>query len=49
MRWTGHAARIWKERNAYGILMEKPEGKRTLGGPRPRCENNIQMALREII
>jgi hypothetical protein len=33
-------------RNAYGILMGKPEGKRTLGRPRRRWEDKIKMDLR---
>jgi hypothetical protein len=36
-----------EERNAYGILMGKPEGKR-LGRPRHRWEDNIKMDKREI-
>jgi hypothetical protein len=35
-------------RNAYSILVEKPEKKRTLGRPRGRCEGNTGMSLREI-
>jgi hypothetical protein len=35
-------------RNAYSILVGKPEGKRPLGRPRHRSENNIRMVLREI-
>jgi hypothetical protein len=35
-------------RNAYRILVGKPEGKRPLGRPRRRWVNNIQMDLREI-
>jgi hypothetical protein len=27
MRWTGHAARMGERRNAYRILVGKPEGK----------------------
>jgi hypothetical protein len=34
--------------NAYRILVEKPEGKRPLGGPRSRWVDNIKMDLREI-
>jgi hypothetical protein len=34
-------------RNAYRILVRKPEGKRPLGRPRCRWENNIRMDLRE--
>jgi hypothetical protein len=34
--------------NAYRILVGKPEGKRPLGRPRRRWEDNIKMCLREI-
>jgi hypothetical protein len=36
------------KRNAYWILVGKPEGKRPLGKPRRRLEDNIKMDLREI-
>jgi hypothetical protein len=36
MRWAGHAARMWKKRNAYRLLVGKPEGKRPLRRPRRR-------------
>jgi hypothetical protein len=36
-------------RNAYKILTGKPEGKRRLGRPRRRWEDNIKMDLREIV
>jgi hypothetical protein len=36
------------ERNVYRVLMEKPEGKRSLGRPRRRWEDGIRMDLREI-
>jgi hypothetical protein len=37
-----------EKRNAYKILVGKPEGKRPLGGPRHRWEDNIRIYLREI-
>jgi hypothetical protein len=47
MRWAGHLERMeW--RNTYGILVRKPEGKRSLGRSRSRWENNIMIDLREI-
>jgi hypothetical protein len=46
-KWAGHVARIWEKRNAYRILMGKPEGKRPLGSPRRRWADNIKMDLRE--
>jgi hypothetical protein len=36
------------KRNAYRILVGKPEGKRPLGGPRRRWDDNIKLDLREI-
>jgi hypothetical protein len=35
-------------RGAYNILVGRPEGRRPLGRPRRRWENNIKMDLREI-
>jgi hypothetical protein len=48
MRWAGHVARMGEMRNAYRILVGKPEGKRPLGRPRRRWVNNIKMERREI-
>jgi hypothetical protein len=48
IRWTGHIARMGKKRNAYRILVGKPEGERPLGRPKRRWEDNIRMDLREI-
>ena len=48
LRWEGHLARMEQSRNAYGILVEKPEGKRSLGRPRCRWEDNIKMNLKEV-
>jgi hypothetical protein len=36
MRWAGHVARMGEKRNAYRLLVGKPEGKRPLGRPRRR-------------
>jgi hypothetical protein len=47
IRWAGHVTRMGKK-NAYRIFLGKPEGKRTLGIPRRRWEDNIKMDLREI-
>jgi transcription termination factor 2 len=43
MRWAGHVARMGEKRNAYRILVGKPEGKRPLGGPRRTWVDNIKM------
>ena len=37
-----------KSRGRYRVLVGKPEGKRPLGRPRPRWENNIKMDLQEM-
>jgi hypothetical protein len=47
MSWAGHVARMVEKRNAYRILVAKPEGKRSLGRPRHRLVDNIKMDLRE--
>jgi hypothetical protein len=48
MRWAGHVARIGEKRNAYRLLVGKPEGKRPLGRPRRRRGDNIRMDLGEV-
>jgi hypothetical protein len=48
MRWAGHIARMGKKRNAYRLLMGKPEGRRPLGRPRRRWLDNIRMDLVEV-
>jgi hypothetical protein len=48
MRWAGHVARTGKKRNAYRLLVGKPEGKRPLGTPRCRWVDNIRMDIGEV-
>ena len=48
MRWTGHVARMEERRGVYRVLVGKPEGKRPLGRPRRRWEDNIKMYFREM-
>jgi len=48
MRWTGRVALVGETRGADRILMGKPEGKRPLGRPRHRWENNIKMDIQEV-
>jgi hypothetical protein len=48
MRWAWHVARMGEARGAYNILVRMPEGRRPLGRPRRRWEDNIKMDLREI-
>jgi hypothetical protein len=48
LRWAGHVARMGEKRNAYRLLVGKPEGKRPLGRPRRRLVDNIRMDLGEV-
>ena len=48
MRWAGHEARMGEERGVHRVLVGKPEGKRPLGRPRRRWEDNIKMDLHEV-
>ena len=48
LRWAGHVARMEEGRSAFKILTGKSTGKRPLGRPRCRWENNIRMDLEEI-
>jgi hypothetical protein len=48
LRWAGHVARMGERRGAYRALVRKPEGRRPLGRPRLRWEDNIKMDLREL-
>ena len=48
LRWAGHVARMEEGRSAFKILIGKPTGKRQLGRPARRWENNIRMDLEEI-
>jgi hypothetical protein len=43
MTWSGHVAERGEKKNAYRLLVEKPEGKRPLVRPRHRWVNNIRM------
>jgi hypothetical protein len=40
---------MWKRRGAYRVLVEKPEGKRLLGRPRNRWEDDIKMDHQEVV
>jgi hypothetical protein len=48
MGCVGHVARIGEKRNAYRLLVAKPEGRRPLGRPRCRWLYNIRMDLVEV-
>jgi hypothetical protein len=48
MRWAEHVARIGERRGIYKILVGKSEGKRSLGRPRRKWQDNIKMELQEV-
>ena len=48
MRWAGHVACMGQGGGVYRVLVGKPEGKRPLGRPRRRWEDNIKMYLQEV-
>ena len=48
MKCAGHMARMGEGRGVHRVLVGKPEGKRPLGRPRRRWEDNIKMDLQEV-
>jgi hypothetical protein len=46
-RWAGHVAWMGEGRGVYRVLVGKPEGKRPLGRPRCRWEDNIRWIFRK--
>jgi hypothetical protein len=48
MRWAGHVTCMGEGTGVYRGLVGRPEGKRPLGRPRRRWEDNIKINLREI-
>ena len=48
MRWAGYVARMEEGRGVNKVLVGKPDGKRPLGRPRRRWEDNIKMDLQEV-
>jgi hypothetical protein len=49
MKRAGHVARMGEGRDVHRVLVGKPEGKRPLGRPRRRWEDNIKMDLEEVV
>jgi hypothetical protein len=47
MRWDGHVARMGEGSRVYRVSVERPEGKRPVGRPTRRWEDNIKINLRE--
>ena len=48
LRWAGHLVRMEEGRSVFKILTGTPAGKRPLGRPRLRWEDNIRLYLKEI-
>ncbi|KAJ4452158.1 hypothetical protein ANN_03676 [Periplaneta americana] len=48
LRLAGHVARMGESKNAYRVLIGRPERGRPLGRPRCRWEDNIKMDMREV-
>jgi len=48
MRWVGHVARMGEDRAVHRVLVGTPEGKRPLGRPRRRWEDNIKMDFQKV-
>jgi len=48
MGWVGRAAHMGERRGVYRVLVGKPEGKRPMGRPRIRWEDNIKIDLQEV-
>jgi len=48
LRWAGHVARMEEGRIAFKTLTSKPTGKRPMGRPRRRWEDNIKIDLEEV-
>jgi hypothetical protein len=46
---TGHIVPVGQRRYAYKILIENPEGRRLLGRPRRRWDDNAKMNLKVIL
>ena len=48
LRWAGHVFRMEEGRSGFKILTGKPTGKRPLGRPSRRWEDNIRMDFEEV-
>ena len=48
IRWAGHVERMGQRRGVCSVLAGKPEGKRALGKPRRRWEENIKMDIKKV-
>jgi len=48
VKWAGHVARMGERRGVFRVLVGRPDGKRPLGRPRRRREDNIKRDLQEV-
>ena len=48
MKWVGHVACMGEGRGVHRVLVGKPEGRRPLGRPRLRWEDNVKTDLQEV-
>ena len=48
MRWAGHVARMGRGEAYTGFWVGEPEGKRPLGRPRRKREDNIKMDIQKM-
>jgi len=48
MRWVGASSTYGERRDLYRVLVGKPEGKRSLGRPQHRWEDNIKIDLQKV-
>jgi len=48
IRWVGHVARMGERRDVHRVSAGKRQGKRPIGRPRRRWEDNIKMDLQEV-
>jgi hypothetical protein len=48
IKWVRHVARLGERRDLYRVLLGKPEGKRPLGRPRLRRDDNNKMEFQEV-
>jgi hypothetical protein len=49
LSWAGHVERMGERRGVYRVMVGKREGKRPLGRPRRRWEDNVKMDLQEVV
>jgi len=48
MRWARHVVRMGDRRDVYRVLVGKPDGKRQLGRPKHRLEDNVKINFQEV-